>query len=66
MIIPALYAYGREIQEPRYLLVLIPIFSVVSVYGLNKFRLFSNNFWIIIFFIGIILASVLFFVVYTR
>ena len=60
MIIPALYAYGREIQEPRYLLVLIPIFSVVSVYGLNKFRLFSNNFWIIIFFIGIILASVLF------
>ena len=60
MIIPALYAYGREIQEPRYLLVLIPIFSVVSVYGLNKFRLFSNDFWIVIFFIGIMLTSVLF------
>ena len=60
MIIPALYAYGREIQEPRYLLVLIPIFSVVSAYGLSKFQLFSKNLWMVIFVIGILLTSILF------
>lgn len=30
--IPALYAYSRGIQETRYLYVLYPIFSVLSVY----------------------------------
>ena len=30
--IPALYAYAREIQETRYLLVLFPFFSVLSLF----------------------------------
>ena len=60
LIIPALYAYGREIQETRYLLVLVPIFSVFSAYGLSKFRKLSSNFWIAVLFIGIISMSILF------
>ncbi len=30
--IPALYAYAREIQETRYLLVLIPFFSILTLF----------------------------------
>ncbi len=34
--IPALYAYAREIQEPRYLLVLMPFFSVLSLFVIDS------------------------------
>ena len=33
--IAGIYAYGRGIQEPRYLLVLLPIFALLSCYGFN-------------------------------
>ena len=35
MILPAMYAYGREIQDTRYLYVLFPIFCVFSAYGFD-------------------------------
>ena len=35
-LIPAFYAYSRDFQETRYLLVLIPILSVVSIFGIQK------------------------------
>ena len=35
-ILPAFYAYSRDFQETRYLLVLIPILSVVSIFGIQK------------------------------
>ena len=35
MIIASIYAYGRGIQDPRYMLVLLPIFTLLSSYGLN-------------------------------
>jgi hypothetical protein len=38
MILPAMYAYGRDIQDTRYLFVLLPIFSVISIYGLSIFK----------------------------
>ena len=60
LIIPALYIYGREIQETRYLLVLVPIFSVFTAYGLSKYKKFSSNFWVAVLFIGIISMSILF------
>jgi len=34
--IPALYAYAREIQETRYLLVLMPFFSVLSLFIIDS------------------------------
>jgi len=56
--IPALYAYSREIQETRYLLILIPLFSIISLFTIkkieskiNKRRLF------LIMIIGIVLLS---------
>lgn len=36
--IPSLYAYSREIQETRYLLVLMPLFSVVSIFSMKHFE----------------------------
>lgn len=35
MLIAALYAYGRNIQEVRYLFVSIPFFCVISCYTIN-------------------------------
>jgi hypothetical protein len=37
MLIPGFYAYGRGIQEPRYVLVVLPIASVISLYTIEKF-----------------------------
>lgn len=36
LLIPAIYAYGRGIQEVRYIFVLIPIFVVISSYAIKK------------------------------
>jgi hypothetical protein len=36
LLIPAAYAYGRGIQEIRYIFVLIPIFVVISSYAIKK------------------------------
>ena len=59
IIIPALYAYGREFQDPRYLFALIPVLCVISVYGIDKIGGFARKFWIILLII-IILTSFIF------
>tara|TARA_B100000029_G_scaffold476258_1_gene520256 strand:+ start:3744 stop:5297 length:1554 start_codon:yes stop_codon:yes gene_type:complete len=61
MILPAMYAYGREIQDTRFLLVLFPIFCCISVYGLDltkKLEKFRYTVLILFIIIGI---SILFF-----
>ena len=60
MIIPALYAFGRDFQDPRYLLILIPTFSVISVYGLSQFDKFSQKTVLVVFVSIIILFAGLF------
>ena len=60
MIIPALYAFGRDFQDPRYLLILIPTFSVISVYGLSQFDKFSQKTVLAVFVSIIILFAGLF------
>lgn len=37
--IPAFYIYARGIQEPRYLLILIPMFSILSVYFFKNIKI---------------------------
>ena len=59
MILPAMYAYGREIQDTRYLYVLFPIFCVISVYGLDVIKKFQKPVYIILILVIIILSSVL-------
>ena len=59
MIIPAMYAYGRDIQETKYLLILFPIFCTFSVYGLDMFKKLEQNKFILLLFLIILISSIL-------
>ena len=61
MLLPALYAYVRGIDELRYTLVLLPLFCILST-SWNKTisKKFSKNSVLIILVILILLASLLF------
>ena len=49
LLIPAFWAYGRGIQEVRYIFVLFPIFTVISCYLIKRisFRRFGTVFILI-------------------
>lgn len=55
MSLVAFYAYSRDIQEIRYLLILMPILSVISLYSIQKLFIFIKKDLIIIFLIFVIL-----------
>jgi len=59
MTLPALYAYGRDIQDYRYLFLLFPLFCVVSAYGLNLTKKLLNWKYILIILTVIIVSSFL-------
>ena len=59
MTLPALYAYGRDIQDYRYLFILFPIFCVISAYGLNLTKKILNWKYILIILTAIIVSSFL-------
>ena len=61
MLLPALYAYVRGIDELRYTLVLLPLFCILST-SWNKTisKKISKNYIVIILVILVLLASVLF------
>ena len=62
MLIPALYAYGRDIQEPRYLFVIFPIFAIISLYTLKKIsvKFQKQNITLIIVIGAVLITSVVF------
>jgi hypothetical protein len=61
MLLPAIYAFSREIHETRYLYILFPAFSLLSLYGI---RFIENKiqkrllFTVII--VGIIVSSMIY------
>ena len=59
MALPALYAYGRDIQDYRYLFLLFPLFCVISAYGLNLTKKLLNWKYILIILTVIIVSSFL-------
>ena len=62
LLLPALYAYGREIQETRYLFIIFPILCIISSYVISKISQKSKkpNLLIILIISGIILSSIIF------
>ena len=62
MLMPIIYASSRGITEPRYLLVLFPIFSLISIYTIKEItkKFDKTKFVLIIFVIGILLSSMVF------
>ena len=59
MILPAMYAYGREFLDARYLFILFPIFCVISVYGLDLTQRLKQSKYIILIISIVILSSIL-------
>ena len=59
MILPAMYAYGREIQDTRYLYILFPIFCVISAYGLDVITKFQKSKYVVLILVIIVLSSIL-------
>ena len=62
MSIPALFAYGRGIQETRYLYILYPILCIISLYGLNEIfkKIDRKKIFIMLLLLGIIFSSIIF------
>jgi hypothetical protein len=62
MLIPAFYAYGRGIEETRYLYILFPILCIISSLTIKKIseKFKKENLILITIVIGIILSSVIF------
>jgi len=63
MLIPAWYAYSKDFQEVKYLFILFPLLSVLSIYNIRIFEdKFSNQKIISVLVIsGIIVSSLIFF-----
>jgi len=55
-----IYAYGRGFQETRYLLVLLPIFTLLSGYGFNYMMKYGFKKIILITVIAVIISSFIF------
>lgn len=67
MLIPALYAYGRGIQEPRYLFVIFPVFAIISLYMLKRILSKSQKQNIIlILVVGAVLVTSIVFLEYKK
>jgi hypothetical protein len=61
LLIPAFYAYGRGIEETRYLYVLFPIFCVFSSFTLMKLENLAPRKWLgVLLICGILIGSVMF------
>lgn len=60
--LPAFYAYARQIQEPRYLLVLVPFFSILSLFLIERVWKKDNNHRVILIvvLVGILISSTIF------
>jgi len=62
MLLPAIYAYGRGIEEIRYVLIIIPILCILSISGIRliSFKISKNNGALIILIMLIIISSIIF------
>lgn len=60
LLIPAFYAYGRGIQEVRYIFVLFPIFTLISCYLIRKILLRCFGVILILILSLILLSSIAF------
>ena len=56
----SIFAYGREIQETRYVLVLLPIFALLSGYGFNYLMKYGFKKIILITVVAVVISSFIF------
>ena len=59
LVLPAFYAYARDISETRYLYILFPLFSIISLYSIQKIEKIKNfKIIYVLVIIGIIFSSI--------
>lgn len=60
-LIPALYAYSRGIEEIKYLFIIFPLFSIISLFTIRAiFEKVKRRRIVVVLIFGIIFSSVLF------
>lgn len=48
LILPAFYAYGRNLEDPRYLLVIFPVYVITSLFFINIiYKKFNERKWML-------------------
>ena len=62
MLLPAVYAYGRGIEEIKYVLVVVPMLCILSISGISliSFKISKNNGTLIVLIMLIMASSIIF------
>jgi hypothetical protein len=62
LLIPALYAHSRAIEEIKYLFIIFPLFSLISLFTIRIIfeKIKRKNYIVFVLLFGVILSSVLF------
>jgi hypothetical protein len=60
MLLPAFYAYGRGSEDVRFVFMGLPLIILVSLYGINKWKIKRKNLMVVLIIAAIILASFIF------
>ena len=60
MLLPAYYAYGRGTEDVRFVFMILPLIILISLYGINKWKIKRKKLMTVFMIIAIILASFVF------
>ena len=60
MLLPAYYAYGRGAEDVRFVFMILPLIILISLYGINKWKIKRKKLMTVFMIIAIILASFVF------
>ena len=62
MLLPAVYAYGRGIEEIKYVLVVVPMLCILSISGISliSFKISKNNSVLVVLIMLIMASSIIF------
>ena len=60
MVLPAFYTYGRGSEDIRFVFMSLPLIILVSLYGINKWKIKRKNLMTVFMITAIILASFIF------
>ena len=62
LLLPAIYAYSRGIEELRYLYIIFPLFSLISIFTIKNIveRFERKNIILVLIILGILISSILF------
>ena len=62
LLLPSMYAYSRGFEETRYLYIIFPLFSLISIFTIKNIveRFERKNIILVLILLGIIISSILF------